>query len=38
MGEWAGAVKVLYQLVNFPLGPDATLNTEIQKYIKIRFA
>ena len=26
-----GRVKALYQLANFTLGPDATLNTEIHK-------
>ena len=28
-----GGVKALSQLANFTLGPDATLNTEIQKKI-----
>ena len=36
-GWWAG-VKALIQLTNFTLGPDATLNTETHKNIKIRFA
>ena len=31
MGGGGGGVKALLQLVNFTLGPDATLNTEIHK-------
>ena len=35
-GEGGKGVKALLQLANFTLGPDAILNTEIDK--KIRFA
>ena len=30
-GRGGGVVKSLFQLANFTLGPDATLNTEIHK-------